>query len=208
MARAILWIPVLLAALLAAFAAFQPWVDPRLLFADPLIAAEEAATCCSVYFGAMSMLGVFMWIGTAVICLFTCLILASGKPVDPKITFLVVAGLFTAWLGFDDAFMFHESVAPALGAAQNLVLAIYVVLGLAYLWLIRRQLLDSAWLLLGVAFGGFAASLFIDVLVTTHVELVETMEDVFKFVGISAWATYHLAVSYDALTAREIRPTG
>jgi hypothetical protein len=206
MTRLELWLPVVLAALVAAYAAFQPWEDARLLFADPLIAAEESAECCSVYFGAMSMLGIFLWIGTAVICLFTVLVLSSSHPGDENIMFLTVAGVFTAWLGFDDAFMFHETIAPTLGAAQNLVLGLYVVLGLAYLWVIRKRLMDGPWLLLGVAFGGFGASLFIDVLVTSHVQLVETLEDIFKFVGITAWAMYHLAVSFEALTAREIRP--
>jgi hypothetical protein len=205
MTRLELWLPVLLAALVAAYAAFQPWVEARLLFADPLIAAEEAAECCSVYFGAMSMLGVLLWIGTAVICLFTVLILASSRPGDPNIIFLTIAGLFTAWLGFDDAFMFHETVAPTLGAAQNLVLGLYVILGLSYVWVIRKRLFASPWLLLGVAFGGFGASLFIDVLVTSNVKLVETMEDSFKFIGIAAWTMYHLAVSFEALTAGEIR---
>ena len=199
MRRAILWVPVVLAAMLAVFAALQPWVPARSLFADPLIAAEEAVECCSVYFGAMSTLGIFMWMGTAAICLFACLVHRVGMKTINGSSFLLIAGLFTAWLGFDDAFMFHESVAPALGIPQNMVLLIYVGLGLSYLWVIRKRVFDGPWILLGAAFGGFAASLVIDVLVSSHAQWVDALEDGFKFVGIAAWSSYHIAAAFDAL---------
>ena len=197
--RLFVWIPVLGATLLALFAGLQPWAEPRLLFADPLIAAEEAAECCSVYYGIMSTLGVFMWIGTAVLCGFTALVLLRANPRRADMVFLVAAGAFSAWLGFDDAFMFHESVAPALGIPQKAVLLVYVGLAAAYAWSIRRRVFSGRIVLLGAAFAGFAASVGIDVFTTTYAEWVVVAEDVFKFAGIAAWFMFHLASALDIL---------
>ena len=38
----------------------QGYVDPRLLFLDPMVAAEVAERCCKTYYGIMSTLGVLM----------------------------------------------------------------------------------------------------------------------------------------------------
>jgi hypothetical protein len=81
----------------------QPFADPKWLYLDPLAAAERAPECCRVYFGAMSMLGVMMWVVAAGICLFTALLFYLTGLSARLQRFALAAGLFTGWLALDDA---------------------------------------------------------------------------------------------------------
>ena len=53
-------------------AIYQPYVDPRPIFLDPLSAAKSISPeqCCSPHLEAISNLGVLIWAFNAAICLF------------------------------------------------------------------------------------------------------------------------------------------
>jgi hypothetical protein len=194
----VLWGPVIGALLLSVGVGVQPWVDARLLFLDPL-AAAQTAPCCHAYFGAMSTLGVFGWAMAAGLCALTAAVLAARG--DRQAGFFLAALALTALLGLDDALMIHETVGPRLGVAQNLLLAVYAVLGVVYLWPARRRLFEPGGALLIVAIAGFGVSLGIDVVLSDAQAWVAVVEDAAKFVGITAWLMFHGSIAFNALTA-------
>ena len=201
--RLLYWTPLPFAALLALGVVFQPFVEPRLLYADPLVAGMESGECCKIWYGAMSTLGALIWAGAAAICLFAALLIRLSAKAPPRGAradlFLLFAGLFTGWLVLDDVYQVHEAFAPGLGIPQNLILAVYALLALAYLWTGRRLILASSWALLGAAFAGFGLSVGLDVVLEAPGDRLEAIEDAGKFVGIVAWTMFHAAAGLEAL---------
>jgi len=196
----VLWGPVIGALLLSLGVGVQPWVDARLVFLDPL-AAAQTAPCCHAYFGAMSTLGVFGWAMAAGLCALTAAVLAARS--DRRAGFFLAAAALTALLGLDDALMIHETAGPRLGVAQNLVLALYAALGAVYCWVARNRVVEPGGALLVVAIAGFGVSLGIDVVLSGSQAWVAVVEDAAKFVGITAWLMFHGAIAFDALTVPE-----
>ena len=184
---------------LMAFIAYQPWIDPGDLLRDPLAVAEMKQECCKVYYGAVSNLGVMTWIGSAVVCLFAASVLATagGRPAD--VSFLMAAGLFTGFLAMDDLFLVHENVLPAFGVSEPVTYAAYALLGLAYLIASWRPISDSHYILFAVACGFLATSVMVDWQVHSDHRLRIVLEDGAKLIGISAWATFHLAAAWSLL---------
>lgn len=171
----------------------QPFTDPKWLYFDPLVAAEMAPECCRVYFGAMSMLGVMLWVATAAICLFTALMLMLTGLSPVLRRFALAAGCLTGWMALDDAFLIHENILPAFGVPQNVVLASYGLLGLGYLAIARAHMRSVDGVLLVAACAGFAVSLGVDVIVHSPATYAMVAEDGAKFFGIWYWMVFHAA---------------
>lgn len=176
--------------LVLAIVAYQPWFDPKMVFLDPLVAAEIANECCSVSFGFMSQLGIMVWISTAAICLFSGIVLMLVGSERRIFQFALTAGFLTGWLAIDDAFMLHEKVLPALGISQNVVLFSYIVLAVLYVATSWRLILENDFVLLMVGGTGFAVSIAIDIILHTPIWI--HLEDSAKFFGICCWASFHI----------------
>ena len=186
-------------AVLLAIVALQPWEDPALIFLDALVAAEVAPQCCSVAYGFMSQLGIFIWISTSAVCLFAgALMLIKALPGNLA-AFAISAGLLTGWLGIDDAFLLHEKVFPKLGVPQNAVLASYIALTLAYVASSWRILLKSDFSILAIGGAAFACSLGIDIVL--HNPAWIHLEDSAKFLGICCWGSFHVSTLLKMLSA-------
>jgi len=178
---------------------FQPWVDPKWMFLDPLTSAQLSGDCCHTYYGFVSTLGVMMWTLTAAICLFTAFVLFASRKHRDIMGFAVAAGLLTGWLALDDAFMVHEVVFPSFGIPQNMVLVAYVVLGGLYLVGSWRVVRSFDFLILLAAVGGLGASLAIDALLHSLNPAVVLAEDSAKFLGIFCWMSFHVTSFASAL---------
>ena len=72
---------------------YQPWVEAKWMFLDPLTAAELAGDCCHVYYGFVSTLGVMLWTISTSICLFAAVLLAATNRYGPTFRFALTAGL-------------------------------------------------------------------------------------------------------------------
>lgn len=200
------FISVVLPVLFLIVIVFQPWVDPKWMFLDSLTSAEFAPQCCPPYFGFVSTLGIMLWVITATVCLFSALIIYGSKQHSHLFKFALSGGILTGWLALDDAFLLHEKVLPAFGVPQNIVLAIYVLLTLAYVLASWRAILTSDYWIL--AFGGlaFIASLFIDVYFSSLNPLLVSLEDSAKFLGIFCWASFHITTFSRAILVKEDPP--
>jgi len=187
LAVGVLLVPGLL--LLAVLA--QPWVDPKWMFWDKLTAAEFSDDCCHVYYGFMSNLGIFLWVATAAISLFSALIFFQNKADKALFRFALTSGLFSGWLALDDGFLLHEIVLPKLGIGQNIVLALYVVLALSYILASWRVILSSEFWILALAVLGVSISLGVDVILHSTASNIIIIEDSAKFFGLFLWFAFH-----------------
>lgn len=178
----------------------QPWVAPGDLLRDPLAVAEMHPDCCKVYYGAVSNLGVLTWTAGAAISLFAALILSSYGEQMKRIAFFLSAAFLTGFLAMDDLFLVHENVLPAFGVPEPVTYAAYASLGLAYLCVFWRNILENRYWMFIVAGGLLATSVTIDWFVHSDHPLRILLEDGAKLSGIFAWTTFHILAAISAIT--------
>lgn len=195
-----------LGAVFLAVVVAQPWIEPKWLFLDAQTAGELSGDCCHVYYGAVSNLGIMLWMGTAAICLFSGLVLFLLNGRNHASDMALSAGILSAVLGLDDAFLVHEVIAPELGIAQNLVLAVYGLLALGYAVFARRFIFGSDLWVFCLGGGALALSLGIDVVFHSVAPLLVYLEDSAKFFGITCWFLYHSSVLLDQLVPQKATP--
>jgi len=170
----------------------------RLFFIDPV--AEFSAP---MYVGLVSNFGVVLWGSAASVCLFGGWLLLKNPRTRSRAWFLVVSGLISAVLMFDDLYLLHEEVLPErLHIPQPLVFVAYGGLIVGFLIGFRRLILASDFALLLLAFGFFGASILVDVFVTTEEFFIfgdfagrHLIEDGLKLLGIVVWTAYFWRVS-------------
>ncbi|GMG88470.1 hypothetical protein [Biformimicrobium ophioploci] len=145
--------------------------------------------------GVYSNLGVLVWCAAAAVCVFAgwnCLkhgLRKSGR-------FLLVSGGITALLTLDDLFMLHEYVFPKmLGVPQEVVFFVYLAMFAGYLAFFCREILDTEFTILAVSFCLLGVSATIDNLIHSQTDLINLIEDWFKFAGLLIWAIYFVRTS-------------
>ena len=183
----------------------QPWVEPKWMFLDPLTAAEQSGDCCHTYYGFISHLGVMLWSATAAVCLFTGGLFLFYKHQRGVALFALSAGVLTAWLALDDAFLVHELVMPSFGIPQNAVLASYAALALIYVLVSWRLILSSDYWILLAGGAALALSILVDTVFHSLVPSPVLLEDGSKFFGIFCWASFHISTCFDQLLRSQHR---
>jgi hypothetical protein len=157
------------------------------------------------FFGVMSNLGLMLWAASAAVSLLTVLVLtksgAGGR------AFFLASGALSLWLLLDDAFLFHEDLAPKhLGVSTELVLAGLGVAVIAWLAAFRHAILAAGPFFLVLSLGMFALSLGVDFASDFFPEdEAETSwrifyEDAPKWLGIVFWLAFHVTASVNTLT--------
>ena len=146
--------------------------------------------------GVISNLGVLIWCATASILLFT-FFLVIGKVSNKKSSFLLYSAFITAFLLFDDLFMFHEYILLSVGIVEEVMYGIYIVLfGVLFLAFSRILLAAQFKFALIIAFISFGNSIIIDLVVKGEKFRV-LFEDGFKFLGIVCWAMFFIFYCLD-----------
>lgn len=144
------------------------------------------------YIGLLSNVGILIWSASAGICLFTATLLGRTAGGVEWRSFLLASGILTAWLAFDDLLTLHDVVIPTyMHVPQKVFLALLGGVTLLYLARFRRAILKTDYLLLLVAFGFLALSVFFDAL-QGRVALPHQhyFEDGTKLMGIVGWSAY------------------
>jgi len=168
---------------------------------------RDIATLAGIhpFFGVMSNLGLMLWAASAAASLLTVLILMkSGEGVSK---FFLASGALSLWLLFDDAFLFHEELAPKhMGLETEFVLVGLGVAVIAWLAAFRRQILAAGPFFLVLSLGMFAVSLGVD-FAADFFPAEETeeswrifYEDAPKWLGIVFWLAFHVTASVNTLT--------
>jgi len=162
--------------------------------------------------GVQSSLGVVIWWSAAAVCLFSWAVVRRAGDNHKIASFLLWSGLITAWLAFDDLFMFHDGIAQEfLGLRERAVVASYLlVIGLYLVWF-RKTIRRSEWLLLAVSLALFAGSIVGDFVSQqmalaagqdTPPEELNYFEDVLKLLGIVGWSAYFIRFSLTTVLDR------
>jgi len=159
--------------------------------------------------GLTSQLGGMLWSITLGVCIFTAILLHSRQNINGR-RFLLQAAILTGLLLLDDIFLVHEDIAPDyLHIGERTIVISYFVIVLFFLFANRNEILSSDFLILGLAFGMFALSIFFDAVDRDDLERVGIflgeqmqtfLEDGFKFVGIATWLVYFARYSLHALS--------
>ncbi len=149
--------------------------------------------------GFVSQLGGILWSAALAICLFAWVMMQrrTDRFAGSK-RFLLQGSLLTGLLLLDDIFLFHEEVAPEyLHISELIVFAVYMIVGIVFVFSNWKEILSSEYIILMIAFGMFATSIFLDALPldSFHLryfweQLELFLEDGFKFAGIATWLTY------------------
>jgi|GEM_PF-656483 len=104
------------------------------------------------YVGAISNIGIFLWIATATVCLFTAFIAKQQQWQSEIVYFYLYGGFLFLFLGLDDAFLFHESLFPQLTGLPEIVLFfIYLCLIAGFVLLFWRLILKTQYLVIVAA---------------------------------------------------------
>lgn len=146
------------------------------------------------YFGLLSNIGILFWCASATLCFFVSGLIPEAAP-SPARRFLIVSGLVTLVLLFDDLFQLHEAVLPqVLGLRQRHVLLAYLLLALFYLISYWQILLRRYRLSIVAALALFALSLGEDALALAPERWHYLLEDGAKLFGIISWFNYFVLV--------------
>jgi hypothetical protein len=161
------------------------------------------------WLGAVSLLGLLLWAGTAAMLLLTGLILRERRDSERALFFLATAVL-VAGAGVDDALVLHEVVLPdEVGIPQPLVLIAYA--GIALAWLVRfhGHLTHERGLLL-LAAVGFAASVVFDNLHhlpgVSEAGWIDVLDEYAKYAGLCALFAWALVEARRELLPRTLQP--
>jgi hypothetical protein len=167
--------------------------------------------------GLQSTIGVaIMWLAASV-CFFTYGVLRATGRGSSMATFVLWSGLLTALIAIDDQLQFHDDlIGQYVDIRERYLMIGAVALVLAYLFIFRRQILRTEWMLLGVAALMLAASIGLDYVSGVEYAAaggwVDTasitifLEDGVKLLGITAWAAYFIRVSHRVLTDGLLAP--
>ena len=143
--------------------AVQRFVPVSQLLRDANAEVRDPQGGVMFYRGALSNIGILLWWTSASVCAFAAFLFRFKQPSwSLGGVFLVYMTVFTGLLALDDLFMFHEEVLPVrLGISELALYAVYGVLAAGLVGFIRL-LLETDFLLLGLAFGFFAFSVLTD----------------------------------------------
>lgn len=152
------------------------------------------------YAGVVSTLGCFGWSAAVGMFLLGACLLVEQRH-RHEAAFLVCSAIFSAYIGLDDAFTFHEAVLPAIGIPESLTYAAIGIAVVVYAASFRHHIRRSAWLFLLVAVALLGSSVLLDkaselLMISRAQGLQMFVEDGVKLFGICSW------VAYAALTTR------
>ena len=142
------------------------------------------------YIGMLSNWAVLLWFASAVICLFTEIILRkSGAALRPRLFFLA-SGILSLTLALDDLFLFHDVIlVKTLGIRESFFYLIYLVTIILYVLVFLRDIHKKEYILFWISFlllfysRGFRFLL-------PFLREYETPGDMLKYFGIVFWLAF------------------
>ncbi|MEJ5346302.1 MAG: hypothetical protein WHS83_15430 [Chloroflexus sp.] len=171
------------------------WLAARLWHINPVILLRDVYVVVGAepYAGLMSNIGLLGWCVAATVWSITVYLLHPHRA-DTRYGLAISAGVITAVLLIDDGWMLHEYVLPRLtGLDEKVFLAGYALLAITFAGYALPRMLETDYLLAGIAAGCLAASYLMDI-VLPFTPRHTLYEDLAKLSGIIFWAAYALSV--------------
>jgi len=117
--------------------------------------------------------------------------------------YLLSSALLSAYLLFDDCFLFHQLGSRYLGLSEKVL---YTALGIAvsaYLIAFRRVIVRTNYAVLVLAIGFLTSSVAIDAILVPYLRRPDDwmyfFEDGAKWLGIVSWCSYYVHTSHKFL---------
>lgn len=151
------------------------------------------------YIGFLSNFGIIFWCFTAAILFLSSKIAKDLRRPKPLYQFLFFSGLLTLFMLIDDLFLLHDVIIPYyLEISEKIFYLFYGSAVLALLYIYRKIILNSDYLLFFLAFAFMASSVVTDIVLTLGINIsdIYLFEDGFKFMGIISWFVYFTRTSY------------
>ncbi len=155
-----------------------------------------------IYSGILSNMGVFMWLVSFSICLFTYISLRFKRSKKKFIEFVLFFGILSLLLLLDDFFMLHERVYyHYLGIPEKVIFGGYGLLLIYGLIRFRKTILNTDYIFLLSSLFFIAFSVAVDVFQNRLEEWCGqwriVLEDGMKFAGIAVWSFYFIKTCYE-----------
>ena len=150
------------------------------------------------YTGLVSAVGGMLWWAAGALWLLCAWVLRRWGS-DRSVAALVLASVFSVWLGIDEMFVLHEVVLPSkLHVSELSIYAAYGALTVLYLLKFREFVASTRWRLLVLALVFFLSSTALDQVAPESPVL---LEEGVKLLGIVTWVLFFAATAGDVLTA-------
>ncbi len=155
------------------------------------------------YAGFLSNLGLLLWSASATVCFFSAMILRDEELINRYRYFFVMSGLFTSLIMFDGLFQMHRIFYPNhLHLSTFMIYCVYSILGLWYLFIFRKQIMETEYLMLALALSFLGLAVIIDT-VSMVPRGRTALSDLFKFFGIVSWFIYFIRTCRKVLRNEE-----
>ncbi|MDX5481695.1 MAG: hypothetical protein LPK07_08415 [Hymenobacteraceae bacterium] len=197
----LLYLVPLLCLLIVVFSNLYHGIPFRNLMDEPVLVGDVP-----YYTGFISNVGVLFWGAAAAVCLFCWALFRRFATERSFANFLLYFGLLSVLLLLDDLLLLHEHIFyNRLGIPEGVTYVIYATLLLTGLLAFRNEILETPFLLLLIAFGFLALSVFIDGIepfVESYVgEWRIFYEDGLKLLGIAGWFGYFSRACFSRLVS-------
>src|SRR5688500_2015555 len=193
---ALIYGPTLLLFALTSWATFQADLSISFFSRDPTATLKGHPLT-----GMQSTLGVLVWWAAAGICFFSCLVLQRSQGNTKLFSCLLWSGVIVSVLALDDMFLIHKDLARRYLSLN--VKYVFLAYGLLVVWYVikfRRNIFDSEYFLLFLAFALLGSSILVDFFQNKWLSPARILfEDGAKLLGIVTWSAYLIRTCFHAL---------
>jgi hypothetical protein len=190
----IVWLITLLSLLIAIYASTEKDIPLESFTKDP-----TALMKAPFYLGFFSNIGIMIWSASSMISFFVAYRIKDLHESKNQFWFVLISAIISLFMTLDDLFQLHEFVFPNyLSITDNMVYLTYMNIYLLYFIRFRKLLLNSDFLVLGLAFFFLGLSTIIDLL-PLPIPKDTFLEDAIKLFGISTWFIYYFRTGNEIL---------
>lgn len=154
--------------------------------------------------GFLSNFGILLWCSTASVLAFVAATTRT-RVATKDFLFLLASALVSAYLLFDDLFLFHEHLASQyFGISEKYIIAVLGMLGAAYLIVFNKIIFRTRFSFLISAVVFLTLSIVVDQVTFPWVWRLGNwweffVEDGLKWLGIACWFSYYVITAQQFL---------
>jgi len=190
----IVWLITLLSLLIAIYASTEKDIPLESFTKDP-----TALMKAPFYLGFFSNIGIMIWSASSMICFFVAYRIKEVQENKSQFWFILISACISLLMSLDDLFQLHEFVFPNyFSITDNMVYLTYMNIYLLYFIRFRKLLLNSDYLVLGLAFFFLGLSTIIDLL-PLPIPKDTFLEDAIKLFGVTTWFIYFFRAGNEIL---------
>lgn len=202
------FVPLVIGALVmlgtALYLITHPSIHPDIMFDDMMSFVDFKSYTIPPYLSIFSFLGFIFWFFGSAFCFLGILIIRRYRenPTPRSVYFMAALMGMGLVMGLDDMLRLHENLIPYYtGLSENITLGAYGLYFVLLIVVFRKEITTHNMLFLVLFYLLFGFSEVVDVLSPEAMQLqgnplLAALEEMPKFVGLIAFASYCLYYSY------------